>query len=120
MNEEKIMKLLTKEIERRLPRLGAQERVADPVVYAKFFTPDSSWTWFATEGQGWRGDFEFFGYVIGQDEERGYFLLSELERTTGRLGLHIERDKWFRPGPLSEVLRTFRGERGGREKASRH
>ena len=44
------MKLLTQELRRRLPPLYSQENTEDPTVHCKFFTPDSSWTWFATEG----------------------------------------------------------------------
>ena len=44
------MKLLTEELRRRLPPLYSQENTKDPTVHAKFFTPDSNWTWFATEG----------------------------------------------------------------------
>ena len=117
------MKLLTAELRRSLPTLYSQEKVGDPVVHAKFFTPDSSWTWYATEGsyinqQGtameyWDPerssptdavDFLFFGYVIGQVEEWGYFLLSELEAARGPLELPIERDLYFRPASFSQVM----------------
>ena len=37
-------------------------------------------------------DFIFFGYVVGQFEEWGYFALSELESARGPLKLPIERD----------------------------
>jgi hypothetical protein len=43
------MKLLTAELRTRLPRLYSQEKVPDPIVHAKFFTPDSNWTWYVTE-----------------------------------------------------------------------
>ncbi len=32
-----------------LPRLYATEQVNDPVVHLKWFTPDSSWTWYVLE-----------------------------------------------------------------------
>jgi hypothetical protein len=82
-------------------------------VHCKYFTPDSNWTWFATEGSEDEGDFRFFGYVIGFEEEWGYFLLSELESARGPLGLPIERDLHFRPGPFREVIKQYRRERGG-------
>ena len=85
------MKLLTQELRRRLPPLYSQENTKDPVVHCKFFTPDSSWTWLATEGSEEDGDFRFFGYVIGLEEEWGYFVLSELESARGPLGLPIDR-----------------------------
>ena len=60
------MKLLTAELRRRLPPLYSQEKTKDPTVHVKFFTPDSNWTWFATEASEDEGDFRFFGYVIAQ------------------------------------------------------
>ena len=78
------------------------------MVYIKFFTPDSSWTWLVTEGQLDGGDFRFFGYVIGLAEEWGYFVLSELETARGPLGLPIERDLFFQPGPFTQVIKTER------------
>jgi hypothetical protein len=45
------MKLLTPELLASLPPLCSQEKVPDPVVHAKFFTADSNWTWYVTEGE---------------------------------------------------------------------
>ena len=73
------MKLLTQELRRDLPALYSQERNPDPKVFAKFFTPDSRWTWWVTEGSPEGNDFRFFGYVRGLESEWGYFMLSELE-----------------------------------------
>lgn len=92
------MKLLTEELRARLPALYSQENESDPVVHAKFFTPDSNWTWWVTEGEPEGDDFRFFGYVQGFENEWGYFLLSELESAKGPLGLPIERDLHFQPG----------------------
>jgi hypothetical protein len=94
------MALLTQEIRRRLPKLYSQEHVRDPLVQAKFFTPDSSWTWYATE---FDGDDTFFGLVHGHERELGYFSLRELEQVRGPLGLAVERDRGWTPRPLSEV-----------------
>ena len=97
------MKLLIPELRASLPPLYSQENVPDPVVHAKFFTPDSNWTWYVTEGQAEDHDFRFFGYVCGMEEEWGYFVLSELESVRGPLGLEIERDLYFEPGPFTQV-----------------
>ena len=97
------MELLTEELRKTLPPLYGQERNKDPTVYIKFFTPDSCWTWYATEGSGQEDDFLFFGYVIGLEEEWGYFLLSELKSARGPLGLKIERDILFKPVPFSKT-----------------
>ncbi len=94
------MKLLTQEIEKKLPALGSTDGT-DADVIVKFFTPDSSWTWFATEYDPERR--EFFGMVHGMEKELGYFSLDELEEARGPLGLPIERDLHWEPKPLSEV-----------------
>jgi hypothetical protein len=94
------MKLLTKEIRQQLPELYSNEEVTDPVVIAKFFTPWTSWTWYATEFDGVD---TFFGLVVGHEIELGYFSLAELESVRGPGGLTIERDVSFKPTKLSEV-----------------
>ena len=99
------MTLLPAWLRKKLPRRYAQEHAPDPVVHIKYFTPDSSWTWFVTEGEEDEGGMRFFGLVVGHETEWGYFLLSDLERLRGPLGLRIERDHSFRPRPLSEVTR---------------
>lgn len=96
------MKLLTKAIEKNLPNLYSQDGLGmDAVAQVKFFTPDSTWTWFATEYDP--RERKFFGLVQGLEEELGYFSLDELEETRGPMGLPIERDLRFQPKPLKEV-----------------
>ena len=97
-------KLLPKEIRDEIPPLYGNEDVDDPIVVCKFFTPDSNWTWFVLEGEEQEdGDWLFFGLVFGFEDELGYFTLSELEGAKGPHGMSIERDKRFKPKPLSEV-----------------
>jgi Protein of unknown function (DUF2958) len=96
------MTLLTDEIKHQLPPLYSTEQTPDPIAWVKFFTPDASWTWYATE---FDGEDTFFGLVQGQDEELGYFSLSELQTLQGQFGLKVERDISFKPTPLS-ALRT--------------
>src|ERR1700681_2001069 len=96
--------LLPLDVEKKLPKLYSQEEVRDPIVWAKFFDPSGSWTWFALEGERQDdGDFVFFGLVDGFEKELGYFSLRELQALKGRLGLGIERDLWYKPSPLSKV-----------------
>ncbi len=98
------MQLLTKELRKQLPALGATENQNDPVAICKFFTPDGSWTWFPFEF----GEKDtFFGAVSGIEFELGYFSLSELQETTGPLGLHVERDLYFKPMALSEIRKQY-------------
>jgi hypothetical protein len=95
------MKLLTKKIQKQLPPLRSQEEVEDPVVQVKFFCPWNQWTWYGIEYS--EEEDRFFGYVEGLDKELGSFSLAELAEIVGPGGLGIERDKFFRPCPLSEV-----------------
>jgi len=99
------MELLPEEVRASLPKLYAQDGTTNPIVHVKYFTPDSNWTWYATEGEAEEDDFRFFGYVIGLEREWGYFLLSDLQNTKGILGLPIERDLYFKPAPIKEVLK---------------
>lgn len=95
------MELLTKEIREALPELYAnEEKGLDALARVKFFTPDSNWTWYATE---FDGNDIFFGLVIGLEMELGYFSLRELREARGPLGLPIERDLHFEPQPLHHL-----------------
>ena len=94
------MKLITEEIRKTLPPLYANENEKDPIARVKFFTPWTSWTWYATE---FDGEDIFFGLVDGFEAELGYFSLAELESITGPAGLTIERDLYFKPTPLSQL-----------------
>jgi hypothetical protein len=99
--------LLPHVVRRSLPGLGATEHEKDPLVRVKFFYPDFSWTWYAIE---FDGDDLFFGLVDGFERELGYFRLSELMRTRGRMGMEIERDRSFTPTPLSVLLPNRSGD----------
>ena len=99
------MELLTKEIRARLPALWSQAEAADPIAHVKFFAPDGGFTWYATEGSPEGDDFVFFGYVQGIEDEWGTFTLNELRSARGALGLPVERDLYFTPRPVSQVMR---------------
>jgi hypothetical protein len=97
------MQLLTKAIIERLPALGATDAQGLPAIaYVRCFTPDSSWTWYAAE---FDGTDMFWGLVIGHYKEFGTFSLSELHAVRGKLGLPIERDRHFKPTPLTELFK---------------
>jgi len=98
------MKLLTQEIRNKLPKLYEQDdKGGDAIVYLKMFTPDSNWTFWATEGSPKGDDFMFFGLVEGHEKELGYFSLAELQKVRGPLGLPIERDLYWQPKTLREI-----------------
>jgi Protein of unknown function (DUF2958) len=97
-----LVQLLTKELRKKLPPLGATSKDNDPLAVVKYFTPDSNWTWYAIE---FDGEDTFYGLVHGFEEEFGTFSLAELETVTGPLGLHIERDLYFEAKPVSKLRR---------------
>ena len=99
------MKLLTKANLKALPELYAQDGKGDEaIIHVKFFTPDSSFTWYVTEYNPDEG--MFFGLVDnGLDKELGYFSLQQLSSLRGKLGLPVERDRHFRPATVGEVKR---------------
>jgi len=92
---------MTKELEKRFATVGRQEENPDPLVLAKWFTPDSNWTWWAYEYDPTTQ--ECFGLVSGFEVELGYFSLAEMAEAKGPLGLHIERDLYWTEKPLSQV-----------------
>lgn len=101
-------KLITKTLERTIPKLYATQHDRDPIVRVKLFTPDANFTWFITEYDPKKR--LAFGYVEqafpeGAEGELGYFSIDEIEQVRGAFGLPVERDQWFRPGPLSKVRR---------------
>jgi len=99
------MKLMTKELEKALPALGATSELrSDQVkVVTKFFHPFSSLRWYVTELDPATG--QMFGYVTGGgDDELGYMDLNEMKALRVR-GLPIERDLYWNPETLlSKVM----------------
>lgn len=94
--------LLPNEVAKSIPKLYEQEEMGDEaIVHVKFFDPCSQWTWYATE---FDGNDTFFGLVRGHEVELGYFSLHELQEYRGPLDMGVERDIWFRPCLLKELL----------------
>jgi hypothetical protein len=105
------MKLLTKEIEKKLPALYSRESGCDdPRFVVKFFDPIGSWTWYVLEGEKQEdGDWLFYGLVDGMEKEWGYFRLSELESIANTprhsaFQLGIERDIHFSNEPTKNYV----------------
>jgi len=101
------MKLLTKEIERRLPALYSTDGQGDAtVVQLKLFSIFSNQRWWATEYDP--ATRMFFGLVTGGDvDELGYFSLDELQACRIRGIPAIERDAHFTPISLGDVRREY-------------
>ncbi len=112
-----MMKLLTKEDLKKLKAQdpyhpsgpGRELSSEEALVLVKFFTPDAHWTWYAISASqdAKSDDVQFFGYVDGNFAELGYFWLSELESIRGPLGLPIERDLYWQPRSLVDVMREI-------------
>ena len=83
----------------KIPALYSTEDSDDPVAVLKFFTPDSSFTWYLTEYDPEQR--LAFGLVVGHERELGYFSFTELEVLRGPSGLPVERDLHFEPTPVS-------------------
>ena len=98
------MKLMTQAILKAVPKLRSQDGKGDEAkVYAKFFTPDSSWTWYMTE---FDPETQIaFGLVAGHEVEIGYFDLNELRKVRGLLGLPVERDMYNTVKTIAEARR---------------
>ena len=117
------MKLLTKDIEKQLMTQYEKHRAGDrevsyckttPVV-VKYFTPDANATWYILEGMPLEShpctkqilindldgreisDWVLFGLCdLGQGvREWGEVLLSQLVKVRGKLGLPVERDRYY-------------------------
>ncbi len=106
------MKLMTKEVLKKMPALYSGEDVplAEKPVAVKFFNPCGAATWYAFEGEpvldddGNEVDYLFFGWVtlgMGPEcDEAGYFHLNELKDLKLPFGLHVERDMHMDPGKV--------------------
>lgn len=105
------MELLPEELRRAFPSLGTLDghNPEQIPIIAKYFTPDSNWTWWAWEFDGID---ILFGLVSGFEIEYGYFSLNELRQARGPLGLPIERDLHYHDRTLADVLAEVEAVRG--------
>lgn len=108
------MELITKEIAKKLPDIGETESQADPMCLVKLFNPCGAGTWWIVEKEK-NGDL-LYGVAEIFEREIGYFSLSELEalrcpsaiRINGSripFAMPVERDLYFKPTPLSEIMK---------------
>lgn len=98
------MKLITKEVEKELAKypLYSQDSKGDnAIAVCKFFL--QGYTWYVLEAEKADNGYEFFGIIVGQHTEYGYFTLSQLESVTGQWGLRVERDRGFKPTKVKDL-----------------
>jgi len=96
------LNLLNQALLARFKELGTQD-VKDPIIVAKFFAPSTAWTWYATSYDEEAG--LFFGIVCGQHIELAYFSIQDLKGVRGPMGLHVERDLYWKEKRLSELTK---------------
>ena len=106
------MKMITKEIERKMdkfPLYSQDGKGDDAEVLFKIFNPYGSQSWYILEaGPVENGDRELYAYVTGMYvPEYGYVMLSDLTDTLVNFHgcrLPLERDKFFR-GTIADAKR---------------
>ena len=107
------MKLLTNDIRDRLlknGRIHAQfiesgEAELDFVPVVKLFTPDAGCIWLLTELDPEDPDIAFGLCDLGMGyPELGTVRISEIEAVRGKLGLPVERDRFFTP---TKTINTY-------------
>lgn len=122
--------LITDEIRANLPPLYTNETIGfEAKALVKYFTADAHWTWYASEASALLDDGTykplsetdlsdphlqhviFFGLVIGDEIEFGYFSAVELQSIRGALGLYVERDLYYKPQTLRQLEQQHRRER---------
>ena len=97
------MKLLTKELLKKLPNIGDNEKNnKEHIAHVKLFG-GSCFSWFISE---YNPDTKMcFGLVEGLETELGFFSLTELESIKfPPLNLPIERDICFDSTPIKELI----------------
>ena len=88
------------QLRRQLPDLHDTYPQENPIVWVRYFTPDSHWYFYGIE---FDGQDTFLAAIFGRGERQGYLRLSLLEAWRGPLGLPVERDPRFQPVKLSQV-----------------
>jgi len=74
----------------------------------KLFTPDSNWTWYASE---FDGNDIFYYLASGLKVEMGYFSLEELKEIKGPLGLTIEWNLYYESFSLQDLMEKHKSEK---------
>ncbi len=102
------MELLIEGLKKRFAEVGCQDgKGDDAIVIAKYFTPFSDWTWYATEWIPESGT--FFGLVDGMEKELGYFALAEFEDLNNSRPLAmVERDQYFTECTIGDARKGSR------------
>lgn len=94
--------LMPKSVASKIPDLYSQDKVSDPIVHVKYFSPYSGAVWLVTEYDGRDRAFGWADLGMGMGE-LGYISIQELAGLNRRGLPLVERDLYFSPKPLSEA-----------------
>jgi len=103
------MKLLTKELIEKIPKLYETEEQSEDkkMCIVKLFNPTGAGTWYIIEYDEEKRI--AFGLVdLGYYPELGYFSIEELENLKLPFGLKVERDALWKPQALSKVMESYK------------
>ena len=102
------MKLFT---QKQLQQLQTNVKRKDGKAYVKLFNPSGAGSWYISEIRKTEDYTEGFGVAdLGYGTpEMGYFSIDEITNISfPPFMLNVERDKWFEPMPLTEILRKLK------------
>lgn len=94
-------KLIPKELLSKIPELYDTTNTIDPICQVKLFMPYGNFTWYIIELSVDKD--VCYGYVVGLENELGYFSLKEIEDIKGSFSLQAELDTYFTPTKLSVI-----------------
>ena len=98
------MKLFT---QKQLQQLQTNLKRKDGIAYVKLFNPSGPGSWYISEVRKTQEYTEAFGVAdLGYGTpEMGYFNIDEITKLSfPPFMLKVERDKWFEPMPLTEII----------------
>jgi hypothetical protein len=107
--------LLTNELTTQLPDFATMDEqvkhysdYAALPIHIHYFHAAAGWHWYVLSGQPSDTGFDFFGYVVGWDDELGYFDLALLEHGfiewCGKPHTRVQRDPDFGDRVLADVM----------------
>jgi len=99
------MKLLTKELASKLPKLYETEELKGPdkVAIVKWFLPGTQWTWYVVEYDGEDTCFGLVDSGLDHGVEFGYFSLKEISELKSPWKLKVERDLHWIPRKFDSI-----------------
>lgn len=102
------MEYIPYKLQAMIPKLYHTRHEANPTVWVKFLSPVFNWRWYIIEGETIDNLTIFYGWMAHSAEERGRFIRSDLASMRAYFCITIQRDVYFQPCQLSDVLLGIR------------